>query len=407
MAETLVVGVAFDQCVPVAYNTAKLPQRNIKATKLSRTGLPNMIRGAFSSWTVLWISVVVLRAQGGTAAVTAQLDQIIDTSFKTARCPGLSVAVSTNNMIIYSKALGLADIEQNVTLRTDSVHRLASLSKPLTGIIIMDLVQAGRLKLDVPVKTYLTDLPKAYDKVTLRHLLSHQAGVRDYRDDAEVFSTVHYQKSRDALRAFVDDPLLFEAGTQTAYSTFGYTVIGAVAEAATGETFQEISKDFLRRYSLGGIELDDPQAIVAKRVRGYFLNKEGKIINTRAYDASNKYPGGGFTASAEDYLRFVIAVGAGHVLQPEALHQVWTRQRTSDGKESPSGLGWGVFQLEGRQMVGFSGLQPSTTTFFHYFPKEGVGIVLLCNADITNADGDHDFSKLIADLQGILLPKLK
>jgi CubicO group peptidase (beta-lactamase class C family) len=364
-----------------------------------------MIRRAFSAWAMLFILSVVLRAQAETATITAQLDRIVETTFKTARCPGLSVAVSTNNTIIYSKALGLADIEQNVVLRTDSVHRLASLSKPVTGIIIMDLVQSGRLKLDVPVKTYLTDLPKAYDKVTLRHLLSHQAGVRDYRDDAEVFSTVHYQTSRDALREFVNDPLLFEAGKQTAYSTFGYTVIGAVAEAATGETFQEISKDFFRRYSIGGFDLDDPQAVVTKRVRGYFVNKEGKITNTRAYDASNKYAGGGFTASAEDYLRFVIAVGSGHVLQPEALQQVWTHQRTSDGMESPSGLGWGVFQLEGRQMVGFSGLQPSTTTFFHYFPREGVGIVLLCNAEIMNAEGNQDFSKLMTELQGVLLPK--
>src|SRR5450755_986940 len=229
-----------------------------------------MIRRTFCAGAVLLNLVTLLRAQDETSTVASQFDRIVDAAFNAARCPGLSVAVSTNNVIIYSKALGFADIEQNVPLRTDSAHRLASLSKPVTGTIIMDLVQSGRLNLDTPVKSYLAELPTAYAKVTLRHLLSHQAGVRDYRDLAEVFSTIHYRDSRDALRAFINDPLVFEAGTQTAYSTFGFTVVGAVAEAATRKTFQEISKEFFRRYSIQGFDLDDPQAIVTKRVRGYF-----------------------------------------------------------------------------------------------------------------------------------------
>jgi CubicO group peptidase (beta-lactamase class C family) len=364
-----------------------------------------MIRRTFCAGAVLLNLVTLLRAQDETSTVASQFDRIVDAAFNAARCPGLSVAVSTNNVIIYSKALGFADIEQNVPLRKDSAQRLASLSKPVTGTIIMDLVQSARLSLDTPVKSYLAELPAAYAKVTLRHLLSHQAGVRDYRDLAEVFSMIHYRTSRDALRAFMNDPLLFEAGTQTAYSTFGFTVVGAVAEAATRKTFQEISKEFFRRYSIQGFDLDDPQAIVTKRVRGYFVNKDGEITNTRAYDASNKYPGGGFTASAQDYLRFVIAVASGRVLQPETLRQAWARQKTSDGKDSSFGLGWGVSQREGREMVGFNGVQPSTTSSIHYFPSEGVGIVLLCNAQITNAEGDQDLSKLMADLQAILLPK--
>ena len=72
--------------------------------------------------------------------------------------------------------LGSADIERGVSLRVDSAHRLASLSKPVTGMIVMDLVQSGRLKLDSPIKVYLRDLPAPYDHVTARRLLSHQGG---------------------------------------------------------------------------------------------------------------------------------------------------------------------------------------------------------------------------------------
>ncbi len=333
-----------------------------------------------------------------------RLDSTLEGAFKTSRCPGLSAAVAKSNKVIYSKAFGFADLEQGVPMRTDSVHRLASLSKPVTGMIVMDLVQLGRLKLDIPIKTYLSDLPAAYDKVTIRQLLSHQAGVRDYRNTDEVFSVVHYSTSREAIQTFVDDPLLFEPGTKTAYSTFGFTMLGAVAEAATGETFQALSKAFFQRYSLLGFDLDDPLAIVSKRVKGYVVDEDGKPSNARAYDASNKYPGGGFTSSAEDYLRFVTAVGSGNVLKPEILEETWTPQQTLDGTRSPYGLGWGVSERDGQKMVGFNGLQPSTTTSIRYFPKQGVGVVALCNAEVINAKGDQDLSKLLDDVLKAVLP---
>src|SRR6267154_1857267 len=91
-----------------------------------------------------------------------------------------------------------ADLEENAPLRPESVHRLASVSKPVTGTIIMDLVQAGRLSLDGLARTHVPALPPSYRSVTIRHLLAHQAGIRGYRDIEEVFSVVHYATSHDA-----------------------------------------------------------------------------------------------------------------------------------------------------------------------------------------------------------------
>ena len=358
-----------------------------------------VIRKALCASALALLATVLVRAQD-----VGRLESIVQSEFTVTRCPGLSVAVATQNVVILSTALGLADVEQRLPLRTNSAHRLASLSKPVTGTIIMDLVQSGRLKLDASIRTYLPDLPTAYDKVTVRQLLSHQAGVRDYRNLDEVFSVVHYATSRDAIKPFADDPLLFEPGTKTAYSTFGFTMVGAVAEAATGEPFQGLSKDFFRRYNIVGFDLDDPLAIIPQRVRGYSVDKDGRISNTRAYDASNKYPAGGFTASAADYLRFVIAVASGKVLKPEILQEAWTAQQTSDGTMSPYGLGWGVSEREGQKMVGFNGLQPSTTTSIRFLPKQGVGVVALCNAEVFNSKGDQDLSSLLDDLLKVVLP---
>ena len=132
------------------------------------------------------------------------------------------------------------------------------------------------------------------------------------------------------------------------------------------------------------------------RVRGYLVDKDGKVRNARFYDASNKYPAGGFTASAEDCLRFAIAVGTGQVLKPNFLEQAWTPRTTATGAKSPFGLGWGVGERQGRKMVGFNGLQPMTETSLRYFPASGAGVALFCNAE--GAQGLSDLLDAIIEM---------
>jgi CubicO group peptidase (beta-lactamase class C family) len=105
---------------------------------------------------------------------------------------------------------------------------------------------------------------------------------------------------------------------------------------------------------------------------------------------SIRYPSGGFDASAEDYLRFVILVGSGRVVASDTVRGMWTAQKLSDGSAAPFGLGWGVGELKGRRMVGHNGLLPGSTTFVRYFPDMGVGVVLACNAE-----GARDIDKLL------------
>lgn len=327
------------------------------------------------------------------------LDALVEARFPATHCPGLSVALAQGNRVVYSKALGWADLEQRVPLRVESVHRLASVSKLVTATIVMDLVESGRLGLDTPVRTYLPELPASYRAVTIRHLLTHQAGVRGYRNDEEVFSTVHYATSRDALKAFASDPLLFEPGTKVEYSTYGFTTLGAAAEAVEGKPFQELSREFFARHGIAGFALDDALALVPGRVRGYFVDAHGSARNARFYDPSNKYPAGGFAASAEDCLRFAIAVGRGRVLKPETLRQMWTAQATARGEKTPFGLGWGVAERHGQMMVGFNGLQPATETALRYFQASGAGVAVFCNAE-----GAQGFSELLEAITDLLVP---
>jgi len=331
------------------------------------------------------------------------LESLIKDRFEGTRCPGLAVAVASHNQIVFSKALGKADIEQDVSLTTTSVQRLASLSKPITGTIIMDLVEQGKLSLDTSVRVYLPELPALYQSVTVRELLSHQSGVRGYADEENVLlSTVHYATSRDALKVLMTYPLAFPPGTKVEYSSLAFTVLGAAAEVVTGQSFQQLSAGFFSKHDIRGFALDDPYSIVPNRVHGYLVDRSlnlqfndgrvaerdylkgtnGEITNAHFYDISNRYPAGGFDASAEDLMRFVIAVGSGKVLKPETVSAMWTGQRTSDRTITVFGLGWGVSDWKGKtKMVGMNGLELSTAASLRYLPDSGVGVALLCNAE--------------------------
>jgi hypothetical protein len=124
------------------------------------------------TWLFALIPVLCLTAsardKGG--SLLTRLEALVDARFQSTKCPGLSVAVASANEIVFSKALGTADLEQGVAMKTDSVQRLGSLSKPISGTIIMDLVEQGKLSLDASIRQYLPELPETYQKVTLRHL---------------------------------------------------------------------------------------------------------------------------------------------------------------------------------------------------------------------------------------------
>lgn len=257
----------------------------------------------------------VAQTQTAQFASSQRLESLIDARFQGTKCPGLSVAVASQNEIVLSKAIGESDLEQDVALKTTSVQRLASLSKPVTGTIIMDLVEQGKLLLDSHVSEYLPELPAFYGKVTLRQLLSHQSGVRGYADEEQVlFNTVHYPTSRDALKAMMLYPLAFTPGTKVEYSSLAFTVLGATAEAVTGQTFQQLSATFFSKHNIRGFSIDDPYTVVPNRVRGYLVDPslnlqfndgrvvgrdylkgtEGETTNAHFYDISNRYPAGGF-----------------------------------------------------------------------------------------------------------------
>ncbi|SRR5229473_945715 len=166
------------------------------------------------------------------------IDGLVTSYVSGHHVPGLSVAVVDRGRVILTQGYGIADVENSVPATADTVYRIASISKSITATAALKLVEAGKLDLDAPIQKYCPDFPKKPWPITARELLSHQSGVRDYKNDEETINTRHYASIKEALPQFANDPLEFEPGTKMQYTSYGYIVLGCVMEGASGTSYE-------------------------------------------------------------------------------------------------------------------------------------------------------------------------
>jgi serine beta-lactamase-like protein LACTB len=272
------------------------------------------------------------------ASRVARIEKAVAAFMATVKAPGLSVAIGLDGKIRFENGYGLADIENAVPATASTVYRLASVSKPITAVATMQLVERGRLRLEDTVGQWLSDMPVALQPITVRQLLSHQSGIRHYtaeEDDSSKHYPQHYASLRDALTIFRNDPLVHAPGASMTYSTYGYTLLGVIIEEASGRSYVDfVNENIFRPLGMTHSRPDDPHAIVPNRSRGYARTGAGSIRNAGFVDPSYKIPGGGWLSTVGDMVRFGLAVQAGALLKPESVRQMTTMQRVGGTQDT-------------------------------------------------------------------------
>lgn len=226
--------------------------------------------------------------------------------------PGIVFGVSYKGKPIWVHGFGYENLETNKKCSKDTVMRIASISKPLTMLIVAKLVEEGKLDLDKNINEYLGDKfphKKFNNKtvnITLRQLASHFSGVRSYHPGEVLKLNSYYENAVEAMELFKNDDLLSESGSKFTYSTFAYTVIAAVVESVLPDN--QTFGDYLIkvcRHDLGmtSTYLDNNSNIILNRA-GQYTRKDGKLYNSPYVDCSYKYAGGGILSTIPDLLRF-------------------------------------------------------------------------------------------------------
>src|ERR1041385_1040776 len=157
-----------------------------------------------------------------------------------------AVLVAENGKVIFKKGYGMANMEWNIPVETDTKFRLGSITKQFTSMLIMQLVQEGKIKLDGKLTDYLTDYRKdTGDRITIHQLLNHTSGIPSYTGLPNFFQDISrnpYTVS-DFVKKYASGDLEFEPGTKWNYNNSGYFLLGAIIERVSGKTYEQVLKD--------------------------------------------------------------------------------------------------------------------------------------------------------------------
>jgi CubicO group peptidase (beta-lactamase class C family) len=293
--------------------------------------------------------------------------------------PGISIGFMHGNFS-WAQGFGFSDLENQVKAKALSAYRLASVTKPMTAIGVLKLMEDGKLDLDAEVQTYVPYFPRKSSPVTVRLLLGHLGGISHYRNyDLEGHFKDH-KNTREAIAVFEEFDLVAEPGTQFQYSSYGYNLLGAVIEGGSGQAYGDYMREVLwGPLGMEDTRMDDPDAVIPNRVRGYRPGPDGEVINSEFVDISSRFAAGGTRSTVLDLLKFAKGLSAGQLLSAETKDLMWTSMTTLDGRFTDYGMGWSVQPVNGRFVVRHSGGQAETRTYLMVLPAQDFAIAVACN----------------------------
>jgi CubicO group peptidase (beta-lactamase class C family) len=309
-----------------------------------------------------------------------------------ARYPSLSVAVVREGEIVYQGAFGFADLEARREATPETSYHVASVTKAFTASLAAMLHDRGVVDLDRPVVTYLPEgvLISAEHvrggTITLRQLASHTSGLpRGVPGPVQSLEGRYQLEPKRLYEHLANVTLVFEPGTDELYSNLGMGLLGHVLERAAGKPYDQLLKETvcdplgLERTT---IHIGDDFSVAT----GY-----GSRIPRRpqghAY-ARRLAPSGGLIASATDLARFLAAQMEPGLLSGEALAQLHTSTRLSDGSSARTGLGWSLGSLESiGRVVKKNGGRNNCMAWIGFAPDHRVGVAVITNSGGPMVDG--------------------
>ncbi|MFN8254955.1 MAG: serine hydrolase [Bacteroidales bacterium] len=297
-----------------------------------------------------------------------------------------SLLVAENGKVILKKGYGLANMEWNIPNQADTKHRLGSITKQFTSMLILQLVQQGKMKLDAPITTYLPDYPKDKgDKITIHHLLTHTSGIPSYTSFPNFFQD--YSRNPYSPEKFVtffsDSTLEFTPGEKFSYCNSGYFLLGLIIEKVTGKTYEQmLQENILGPLKMDNTGFDHHHTILKNRASGY--EKYGSSYRNADYlDMSLPYAAGSMYSTVLDLYIWDQALYTDKILPEKYRNLLFTPQI------SAFGVGYGYGWIIGKMPVGKStdsvlvyehggGINGFNTIIFR-IPSEKHLIVLLNN----------------------------
>lgn len=302
--------------------------------------------------------------------------------------PGLSAAVWRNGAVVWTGSAGMRDRAAGLPVTTDTRFRLASVSKLFAATAAAKLAEEGRLDLDAPVASILPWLANEWPPISARQLASHTSGLPHYQAQDMDRGAVRYPTARDAVAIFADRQLLSPPGTGYSYSSWGYTLLGALVEAGSGQAFG----DYVRRAIAPGLDVGlDATGQPASRASVAYEFVGKKATPAAPHDLSYSWSGGGMMASARDLARFGGSMLSNRILSRASFERMLTPAILSSGEPAGEdgytvGFGWRYgADADGAPIAFHNGSTIGARSSLVLWRGENLATAVLSNASWTSA----------------------
>lgn len=288
----------------------------------------------------------------------AKLDQYFDALRKSDKFMG-TVAVSRDGNLIYTNALGYADVANSTKANDSTKYRIGSISKTFTAVLVLKAVEQKKLKLDQTIDQYFPSIKNA-GKITIDQLLHHRSGIHNFTDDSSYLSWHTQRKSQKEMIAIIaEGGLDFEPGAKSQYSNSNYVLLSFILEKSFGKTYGEllwqlITKPLgLHNTALGG-------KIRVNKNESNSYSYSGAWKEEPETDVSIPLGAGGIISTSVDLVKFSDALFEGRLLQKESLERM---------KTMVDDYGMGLFRIPFYDLAGFGhtgGIDGFSSVFAHF-----------------------------------------
>ncbi len=328
-----------------------------------------------------FVSLVFLLALASSAAPAQadRTDDYIKATMRHRHIPGLSLLVLHNGKIIKQQGYGLASLELGVPAKPETVYALASTTKPFIATGILLLAEQKRLRLDDPIGQYVPNIPESWKAITLRHLLSHTSGIKDYPSDLRLTFS-HDTPPEKIIEAVAKAPLNFAPGAKWAYSNTGFVLLTMVLEKVSGKPWGAfLTERIFTPLGMSATRRDEADAIVPQRATGY-LWWGGTLHNAMFLKHEMPHHGDeGLLSSVVDLAKWDAALRSEQILSKASRDALWTPTKLNDGSNAGYGLGWFLETHNGHRNISHAGGNPGTAAIFALYPDDKLTVIVLAN----------------------------
>lgn len=341
---------------------------------------------------------------GAGLQLPSEVEEGIDQVFSDYRGedgPGCALGIVRDGSLVFARGYGLGSLDHGIPLRPSSVFYLASVSKQFTAAAILMAGHEGYLKLDDPVQAHIQEFPDYGYPLTIRHLLHHTSGIRDYLT-LMALAGIPYENvlADEAMLGLItrQQELNFEPGTEFLYSNSGYVLLAEIVKRATGRPLSDYAQEKI--FGPLGMENthfhDDRTRVVPGRVFSYDRGAGGSW-RTNYLMNFDKVGDGGLYSSVEDLARWDRAFYEDLLGIPDFAEKMYERGHLNTGATIPYARGLNVGSRRGLPRVSHGGGLMAFRTMIARYPEQGTSVITLCNVGTANS------SRLSAAVEDILL----